>query len=101
MTSPAGAGGSGPEGRLRGTSLAWEMGKVVVVGKDQCVGPLEAALSKLVHTWTEDESVTRALPSMHEARASLALCKLSVTARTCSLPGHGKAEVQGPHETLS
>lgn len=75
---------------------------MVVVGKDQCVGPLEAALSKLFHMWTEDESVTRALPSMHKARVpSLALCKLSMTVHTCSLPGHVKAEVRGPHETLS
>lgn len=74
---------------------------MVVVGKDQCVGPLEAALSKLFHMWTENESVTRALPSMHKARASLALCKLSMMARTCSLPGHVKAEVRGPHETPS
>lgn len=58
-------------------------------------------LSKLFHMWTENESVTRALPSMHKARASLALCKLSMMARTCSLPGHVKAEVRGPHETPS
>lgn len=91
-----------PEGRLRGTSLAWEMGIVVVVDKDQCVGAQEAALEKLFHMWIEDKSVHRALPSTHKAWVpSVALCKLSMTTHTCSLPGHVKAEVRGPHETLS